>query len=154
MSTLMVFSSKHGTTRKCAQTIASRIQCNLIDCSSKLIDFKDYTDVIFCTPIYFGSISSCMKKLIKNYINVLSGCSLRVYTCGLGGTESAKAAVDRSFSKYGLTIIHEHLGGEVVWECLNFFERLIIKAVLKEEPVPTLDVEKLDKIINNLKADE
>ena len=151
MSTLVIYSSKHGTTRKCAETIANRIKSNLIDCTSKQIDFKDYSEIILCTPIYFGSISASLKKFIKKHKDRLSGCySLKVYTCGLGGIESAQTAVNSFFSKLDWTISHEHLGGEIVWESLSFLERLIIKAVLKDEPAPMLDVEKLDKIINNL----
>ncbi|HEY8390275.1 MAG TPA: flavodoxin domain-containing protein [Clostridia bacterium] len=152
MNTLVVFSSKHGTTRKCAQTIADRIKSDLVDCTSKQINLNNYSRIILCTPIYFGGITGEMKRFFKKHKEELDKRSVVLLTCGLGGAQNAQATVDRFLDKFNLKnkINHEHLGGEIMWDSLNFFERVIMKAVSKEGLVPTLDAQKIDKVINDL----
>lgn len=151
MKTLIVYTSKHGSTMRAAKRIATNItNFDLFDLAQKeAIDFDLYETIYIGTPIYYGRINKRVNSFIKKNKSVLLEKNLKIFTLGLDD-KNIKKTILNSFSKDVLTHAHHlHLGGAYIFEEMSFMERLIVKKVARfTESVSMIDESKVHELIN------
>ena len=136
MNILIVYSTKHGATEKCAKIIAKKLtgKVELFNLKEKLkIDPSGYDVVIIGGSIYMGQIQKEVKTFCAQNIEQLKTKKIGLFTCCMLEGEKAEKQLADMFPKELLSIASskECFGGEFNFSKMNFFEKLIIKKVSK-----------------------
>lgn len=139
MRTAIVYGSKTGTTKHCAEMIHSHLPQG----SAKIFDVRSvdkaalvpFAAVVIGTPIYMSRLNKGIAKLLTEQQEVLLGKELHFFICGLAqgddGIELFRKQVTPELLSHARQVAQ--LGGEVHPERLNFFYRFIIKKVMAKE---------------------
>lgn len=135
---LIVFSSKKGTTRDCAQKVqqALGISADLYDPkqNSRLHSLDAYDYVVIGTPLYMGKILSTVKQFCTDFESELQHKHLAFFTCGLGTAEEDIPYLRQCLPASLVTQAIEacHFGGEARFDKMNFLERFAMKEFIKQ----------------------
>ncbi|MDR2040309.1 MAG: flavodoxin domain-containing protein [Bacteroidales bacterium] len=139
MKTAIIFYSKRGTTAKIAGLIANELKNNedvaLISLKSdKNPDIQEYDKVILGTPIYAGNPAKRMVNFYSMNENILMQKELGLFVCGM--IPEKEKEIEELNNAYPKALLDHakatgYLGGEFLWEKMNFFERLVIKKISK-----------------------
>lgn len=87
MKTLIVYASKYGTTKKCAEKLAEKlaealVETTLYSCDGKnTISLKGYERVILGSSVYIGRPRKNFKKFIQNNNHVLLDKKIALFIC-------------------------------------------------------------------------
>lgn len=140
MNIAIIYTSKHGTTEKVAQMIAG----NLAEHPLSLINLKrnanpDLTDfdlLILGCGIYAGNPSGSFRKFCNNNINILLNKKLGLFICGME-SDSTKQQQE-IMNAYPASLLQHadakvFVGGEFLFEQMNFMEKTIIKRIAKTD---------------------
>lgn len=156
MKTGVIFISRKGTTEKVAELISEKIGENvsLIDLKkTRKIELDSFDRLILGTPIYAGQGNKKMKKFCINNSSYLLSKPLGLYVCGME-TDKEKQLQELN-NAFPSNLIQKaefkaFLGGEFVFEKMNFFERVIIKKISKiDKSVSRIDNEGIDKFVKD-----
>ena len=86
-NSIVLYKSAYGFTKKYAEWIAEKLQCDCVEIST--FDFnKDYKTIIFGGGLYAGKING-IKTLIKNY-DKIKDKELIVFTVGVADVNDAE----------------------------------------------------------------
>lgn len=147
MKTLIVYGSKHGSTEKSTQALASKIRgdVEVIQLPGK-IEPSDYDNVIIGSSIYMGSIRKEVKQFVLKYRAQLLTKKLALFLCSAFNKEDEFIAnYDAEILNH--SILNTNLGYEFDTKRFNFFEKMIAKAVSEEDMQPMgIDSEKIEKL--------
>lgn len=134
MSTAIVYMSKHGTTQKLAKMLQEKIEndAKLIDLRKvQKPDISIYDTVIIGGSIHAGMIQNRIKKFCESNSELLITKTLGLFLCCMYEEEIAFEQFNIAFPDK----LRNHakasglLGGEFLFEKMNFFEKLIVKKV-------------------------
>ncbi|MFA7401601.1 MAG: flavodoxin [Bacteroidales bacterium] len=162
MKTAIIFSSKHGTTEKVAGILAENLgkeNISLINLKKdKNPDLNAYDSVILGTAIYAGNpIKNIKSFALKNESN-LKNKKVGLFICGMDpGKEKQEEQMKASFpdSLMQQAKTKHYLGGEFIFEDMNFFERFIIKKISKaEKSISLIHHENIKKFVEEFKDEE
>lgn len=136
MSTLIVYSTKYGTTEKCAKKLAEKItgKMELFKLNANATpDLSPYDTIILGGSMYIGQIQKEMKDFYTKNLNILRGKTIGLFACGMRENEEAKIQLELAYPKElsDIAITQECFGGEFLLEKMNFFEKFIVKNVSK-----------------------
>lgn len=138
MKVAIIFLSKHGTTNKVAHDISSlmnTIDVSIIDIENeKNIDISEYDGIILGAPVYAGKISKVMHDFIGQNEKLLMTKPLGIFVCGMIADDIQKQQeLENAYPKniFDHAKAKEFLGGELLFEKMNFIERFIIKRIMK-----------------------
>jgi menaquinone-dependent protoporphyrinogen oxidase len=155
MSTAIIYTSSHGTTEKIANMIKKEIQQDSVDIIKlklkNLSDLKNYDQIIIGTSIHAGKISRVMQKFINANHDMLSNKKIGLYLCCMYEGETAKNQLYNAFPPElcEKAIATEILGGEFLFEKMNFFERAIVKKISgTKESISKLKINNIKKFAN------
>lgn len=157
MKTAIIYYSKKATTQKVAKIISEKLnsQEGLIDLKNKpFIDISTYERIIIGSPIYAGNSHNKVKKFIASNLNHLLNKEIGLYVCGMERDEAKqreeleraypKELIDKAKSK-------QFLGGEFLFENMNFFEKMIIKKIAKtDKSISEINQHSIDKFVQEL----
>lgn len=159
MKTAILYISKHGTTKKVAEMIQSRLP----DAEVTLIDLKQEPrpDLSACDCVVLGCslyASKPVKKFVRfctEYATILQNIpTLGLFACGMERNpeqqeEELQAAFPPALAAYAKAIVFA--GGEFLFEEMNLVERLIVKKVAKtSESVSALREEEIIRFVQTL----
>ncbi len=94
MKTLIAYSTKYGTTKKCANLLKEKLtgEVNLADKSKSVkVDLSPFGCVIIGGPIYMGRLKKETKKFCEKNLDILSTKKIGLFVCHL---EKEKNIVD------------------------------------------------------------
>ena len=139
MKIAIIYVSKHGTTEKVAHSIADKLRGrNDVELFSlKKIanpDISSFEMIILGSSIYAGQASGKIKSFCKMNEPVLLRKKTGLFVCGMHPDkeqqekELKEAYPDLLMKKADVT---GFLGGEFLFEKMNFFERLITSKIAK-----------------------
>lgn len=154
MNTLILFSSKKGTTEKCAKELSKKLSGNVEILNLKKrpkIDFSKYDSVILGASYYIGQIRKDMKKFSTEHIDTLKEKRLGLFICCGAPSEEAQKELTTGYPAelIGTAVAKEAFGGEYLFENMNLFERWIIKKVAKiEKSTSSISYEAIDRFAN------
>jgi len=154
METAIIYYSKHGTTKRVAEMLASKltVEKTFIDLKiHKSPNIEKYDSIILGCPVYAGNPIKKMKNFCMQNIEHLKSKPVGLYVCGMEKDEiKQQEELERT---YPLELIEKaktkkFLGGEFLFENMNFFERMIVKKIAKtDKSVSTINYENLDMFV-------
>lgn len=135
MKTIILFTSHHCTTKKLAFQIAQDLEidpdCDVDFSKNKKIDISSYDFVIIGSSIHAGSIPSDFKKFLIRNTGILMTKKIAIFMCGMEKQDKLILEFEYNFPiELRLhSIANGLLGGEFLFEKMNFLEKLIIKKI-------------------------
>lgn len=134
MKTLILYTSKHGCTEKCAGLLAAELAGDpaLVDLRGGTPDLSGYDGVILGAPIYAGNLPGNMKNYLTANADELKQKKLGLFIC-CGqveqGAEQLKAAFPADLMDHAC--VSGSFGGAISLEKQNFIVRAMLKKVMK-----------------------
>jgi len=159
MKTAIVYVSKHGTTEKTAQKIQEGLgksTTQLFDLKkSSSLDLSQFDQIIIGGSIHAGMIQNRIKDFCnKNSVHLLEKRLGLFISCFYEG-EIAQTQLEKAFPE----ILRKHaisckvMGGEMLLEQMNFFEKLIVKKVAGVTQTDSkIKHENIEAFINEMKT--
>lgn len=136
MKTAIIYSSKYGTTEKVAYLIGKQLSADEVDYISlkddKLPDIEEYDKIIIGTSIYAGNTTKEMRAFCFNNRELLQNKKLGLYICCMIKKQE-DSQLDKAYPPYvsKFAIAKEALGGEMLFDKMNFFERFLCRKIMK-----------------------
>lgn len=135
MKTAIIYCSKHGTTEKVARLIGELLEEKVDYFSVKNkenISFQDYEKIILGTSIYAGSPGNEMTKFCIYNQSALQQKKVGLFICCMN-QENSQEQMKKAFPEYlhEVAVAEEIMGGEFLFEKMNFIERFIVKKIVK-----------------------
>lgn len=136
MKTAIIYLSKHGTTEK----VARKIQSKLSETDITLIDFNknnqpeltSFERIIIGVSVYAGSVDKKLTKFCLNNESTLNTKELGLFVCGMEPSpEKQQLELESAFPESLRTSSKSvgFMGGEFLFEKMNFLEKLIVKKI-------------------------
>jgi len=139
MKTAIIYASKYGTTEKIARLLADSLKETddviLVSLGKKNTeDLNQFDKIILGTSIYAGNSSRKMKLFCAEFQAVLLQKTIGLFICGMEPAEEKRQQEIRNAYPnwlYEKAKSIKFLGGEFLFEKMNFFEKAIIKKIAK-----------------------
>ena len=156
MKITIIYASKHGTTEKVAGMIAGKLKKNneieLFSLKKNARpDISGFEMAILGSPVYAGQASGKMKAFCQKNETVLLQKRIALFVCGMHTDHDQR---EKELKDAYSEALHEKadatgfLGGEFLFEQMNFFERLIIKKIAKTtSSVHRIDEDGIDDFV-------
>lgn len=150
MKTLIIYGTKHGSAKKCAEILSDKLasKADLYNVKEgKTPDLEQYDKVIIGGSIYAGTVLKELSEFCTKNLDVLQRKKIGLYICCMNHKEADKQ-LNNVFPKELVTcaISKKSFGGEFKFNEMNFFEKLICKVVskslAKEDPTLAVDTKK------------
>lgn len=133
MSTIIVYATKYGFTKTCAELLAKRLgdKVDICDLSNNQPDLMKYDKVIVGGSIYAGKIRKPVMRFCLDNLKVLKEKKLGLFICGMAEGDAAQKQLESTFPKELLSVAacKESFGGECNYDKMNFLERFIMKKI-------------------------
>jgi menaquinone-dependent protoporphyrinogen oxidase len=139
MKTAILYFSKHGTTEKVAQAIADKLrETSEVELFSlrknPTPNVGEFDRVVLGSSVYMGQSSKTMKAFCKQNESDLLQKKIGLFICGM---HPNKAEQEKELREAYPQVLQENaaaidfLGGEFLFESMNFFERFIARMIAK-----------------------
>jgi menaquinone-dependent protoporphyrinogen oxidase len=157
MKTIIIFATTHGTTEKVASDIARGLGagrstlCNLK--TTPQPDLSEFEQVIIGGSVHAGNVQSRVKAFCHSNMPALLKKRLGLFLCGMNLPAGHEQLV-RAFPELLRThaIISEFLGGEFLFEKMNFLQRMIVRRVAGVKATcSNIDQHKVNGFIQSMK---
>lgn len=152
-NTIIVYASRHGTTAEYAKKLMKLLDGNVDLCSldergKSMPDMSFYDTIVIGGSIHYGKNSKLIVSFVKNNIDLLITRRLGLFVTSYYDGERALQQLSNAYPKELLNraVVADFFDGELLYQKLNFFEKIVAKVVLKAE--------ELDPIIEKLKVIE
>lgn len=135
MKTIIIYTSKTGTTEKCAQMIQEKIKgSTIVNLDKKVEDITSYDLVIVGSPIRMGMINKKIKKFLEKNLELLKTKKTAYFVC-CGFNENKDTYFSQNYNKELLdnAIVYDSFGGEMDINKQKGFDRFITKMVMKND---------------------
>ncbi|NMS91424.1 flavodoxin [Clostridioides difficile] len=136
MNTIIIYSSKYGCTKDCANILKNKLSDNVtiidINDSNTKIELSKFDTIIIGSSIYVGSVSKKIRVLCNDNIELLNKKRVGVFLC-CGFSEQADKYLKSNFPASLLENVNAIgiFGSEARLEKMNFLDKLIMKSVAK-----------------------
>lgn len=156
MKTLIVYTTKHGCTEKCAIKLKSSLtgetELRNLKKSAK-IDLNDFKVIIIGGSIHLGQIQKKIKQFCLNNLDLLKGKKIGLFLCCMEEGEKAANQFNEAFPEE--LIKHASatgiFGGEFNFEKMNFIERSVVKKIAKaDKSVSKISEENIAKFVDKI----
>jgi menaquinone-dependent protoporphyrinogen oxidase len=133
MSTIIVYSTKHGSAARCAEILEEKAKNEITVKNVKEVkDTEGFDRVILGASVYVGKIQPEMAAFCERNRASLMKKELGLFICS--GDHSEKG---REYLKLFGDDLHAHatakelFGDEIHWETMNFIEKLLMRIIKK-----------------------
>ncbi len=161
MKTMIAYASKTGTTQKCAQMLAERIQgATLVDLTKEKPNPAQYDAVIVGGSVRMGVLHVDARQYLDGAKPLLLQKRLGIFLCAGFDAQKEKLFannVDPELLQHA--VCHECFGGEIHMEKLRGFEKLVTRMVIKSgksdpSSLPKLFPERIDRFAQEMQMEE
>ena len=157
MSTLIVYMTHHGTTRKVVERLAEGFgtdRTTVVNLEKNHFpDLTDFQTIIIGGSIHMGQIQTGVKRFCEANKDQLLTKQLGLFLCFMNldlGQEEFNNAYPKELRDYAKA--HGLFGGELLFDKMNFIEKFIVKMVSMESGYRSeLDYSAMDKFIQEFK---
>jgi menaquinone-dependent protoporphyrinogen oxidase len=156
MKTAIIYATSHGTTEKVATQIQSELGSNTVLINlkqTKTIDLAPFDTVVIGGSIHAGQMQGRVKSFCKKNLVELLKKRVALYMCGMNEPEfesELSNAFPELLRKHAIT--SKSVGGEFLFEKMNFIEKLIVRKVSGiDQNVSKIDKVRVTELINDLK---
>jgi menaquinone-dependent protoporphyrinogen oxidase len=157
MKTAIFYASSHGTTAKTAELIAQKLtnsQTQIFNLKKlKSVDLSDFDLVIIGGSIHAGRIQNAVKKFCEKNMVELLDKRIALYLCCMNLPEQ-DAQFENAYPELlrNKAISKKVIGGEFLFDKMNFFEKAIVRKVSKvNDTVSKLNYVKIEELVNEIK---
>lgn len=158
---LICYSSKTGTTKNAAVTIANTLKSpyTLIDLGDhgwETLPLMEYNVVILGTSIRIGTPRKDFIHFLNQKKNELVKKKMILFTCGIASEEQDKKYLSKRIPNLFDTdrIMYRHLEGELYLDKYKGFSKLVIEDYIKKNPAPVLNLKAINEICNEAEREE
>lgn len=146
MRSIVLYSSKYGTTQSVAKKIAEELNCEYISLDQKNhVDLSQYDQIILGTSVYMGRMRKPIFNILNNEQDLLNQKRTTLYFCCNQETDY-KALVPNTLKNLDIV----HVGFELRTDQMRFLDKFITKKVAKQsEPVYKLNQEAINQLISD-----
>jgi menaquinone-dependent protoporphyrinogen oxidase len=150
MNNLIVYASKHDTTKCCSEYLSSKLlgETTIINLrKNKHPTLQNFDTIIIGGSIYAGQIQEAIKNFSHNHIDILTKKRLGLFICHYlrGGLAISEFEEAFPFELKDKAIVKGLFGGEFKLNSLNFFEKLLIKRAMKTDNLlPKINYQAID----------
>lgn len=135
MKTLIIYATKHGSTKKYAEILLEKLtgRVDLYNVKDKKSpELSQYDNVIIGGSIYMGRVQKELSEFTAKHLNILKDKRVGLYICCMNKSEAEKQ-LNSAFPQELLkcAIAKGSFGGEFNFKKMNFLERFLIKIVSK-----------------------
>ena len=157
MKTAIIYATSHGTTEKVAQQIQNGLGADnalLINLkTTKTVDLSIFDTAIIGGSIHAGQMQGKVKTFCKNYMVDLLRKRVGLFMVGMNEPQ-----FEAEFSNAFPELLRKHaitskcVGGEFLFEKMNFIEKLIVKKVSGiSHNVSKIDDSKISELVYDIK---
>ncbi len=158
MSTLIVYMSRHSTTKKVAEIVKRGLKDNHIVSvdigTEKVPSVDEFDTIIIGGSIHAGQIQKKIKNFCKSNITTLLNKKLGLFLCYMEITKAQEQFVnnfDEELRNHALAT--GLMGGEFLFEKMNFIEKFLVKKIAGVKiSVSKLKTNEINKFIERLNA--
>lgn len=155
MKTLILYASKHGTTKDTAMKINEYLKnSDVYDIQKEEIkNLQDYDCVILGSALYAGNIIKKAKDFLKENETQLLEKKLGFFLCGLN-SDGGESYFSKNFNKTLLdrASMTRFIGGKFDLKELNLLERTIMKLLYKDaDSANTISEDKIEEFCNGMR---
>ena len=157
MSTLIVYSSKHGCTESCARELKEKLSNNTTMIAAKeqkKFDWQDFDTILIGGSVYAGMIQSSIQKFCHRHFKELMQKNVGLFVCCMYKNDKAKEQFEKAFSKE----LRDHakargiFGGAINFEKMNVLEKAIIRKVTGvTESISNINHKAIDDFVKALR---
>lgn len=135
MKTLIIYSSKTGTTKKCAALLAANIgadSCDIFEISEKLPDISNYECVVIGSYVRMGMIDKRISSYLQKNKEELFKTKLGLFICSCLA-DKISDAITKNFSEEIMdnALIIDSFGGEIPLDKIKGMDKIIINSIIK-----------------------
>ncbi len=132
--TVVIYSTKYGSTARYAGLLAESLECDLFECSElKLDELLEYDNIIFGGAVYAGRISNV--EVISKHFESLKDKNIVVFAVGISDPEiesQFEPMISRTFTpEIRETIKIFHLRGDINYNKLGFLHKLTMWMMIR-----------------------
>ncbi|HLO89949.1 MAG: flavodoxin domain-containing protein [Chloroflexota bacterium] len=155
MKSVIIYSTKHGTTKKVAEMISqmAKEKPELINLKKvKDINLDDYDSIIIGGSIHAGNVQTRIKRFCHDHMLELSTKPLGLFLSCME-EDKAQEQFDNAYpeSLRKAAVSTKLTGGEILLDKMNFLERYIVKKVGKmTETVSNIKEDKVKELVNEM----
>ena len=157
MKTAIIYATSHGTTEKVAQQIQNGLGADnalLVNLkTTKTVDLSLFDTVIIGGSIHAGQMQSRVKTFCKNNMVDLLRKRVGLFMVGMNEPQfetEFNNAFPELLRKHAIT--SKCVGGEFLFEKMNFIEKLIVKKVSGiSHNVSKIDDSKISELVFDIK---
>ena len=145
-NTLVVYASRHGTTAEYAKQMLKILDGNVDLCflnergADSMPDFSQYNTIVIGGSIHYGKNNKLVVDFTKKNLELLTTKRLGLFVTSYFDGDKALEQLHNAYPKELLdrAIVVDYFDGELLYPKMNFWERLVARAVLKAEEVKPL----------------
>lgn len=136
MNTVIIYSSKYGCTKDCANILKNKLSDSVtivdINDNNTKIELSKFDTIIIGSSIYVGSISKKIRVLCNDNIELLNKKRVGIFLC-CGFSEQADKYLKSNFPSSLLENANAIgiFGSEARLEKMKFLDKLVMKSVAK-----------------------
>lgn len=134
MKTIIIYSSKHGSTQKVVSYLQEHLSCDTINIlTTPIPSITDYDQVIIGGSIYYGSLHPKLTQYIETFLPQLLEKKIALFLLCLMSEETAAEQFNTNFNQQLLnhSTIDGFFGGVLEKESLNPLEKIVTRFTFK-----------------------
>lgn len=81
MSILILYATKTGTTKECAELLSQKINCTVCNIEQSIPNLENYNTVILGTGVRMGKVYKPIKNYIKQHLDILIQKRIAIFMC-------------------------------------------------------------------------
>ncbi len=155
MKTAIIYASSHGTTEKIAKEIQKQMSDNTSIFNlktSKKIDPDEFDQIIIGGSIHAGRMKSRVKEFCKKNLETLLQKRIGLFMVGMNEKDfetEFNNAYPEELRKHSIS--NKNVGGEFLFEKMNFIEKAIIKKISGiKESVSKINDDKIKELVEEM----
>jgi len=158
VSTLLLYTTTHGTTEKIATYISEKLldEVQIVNMIKEDVpSLHLYQTIVIGTSIHMGKIPKKMDRFLKKNERLILTKQLGMFLCCMKKGDEAQIQFESSFSSplRGHAISQTLCGGEFIFSKMNFLEKKIIQKIAGEDQNrSTVNQKNIDDFITELNA--
>ncbi len=156
MNTLIIYTTRHGCTEKCAIKIKDMLQdqAGLINLKkTKFVDISNYDTIIIGGSIHMGQVQKQVKNFTLRNVDILKNKKVGLFLCCMEEGESAETQFNNAFPED----LRKHasatglFGGEFNLQKMNFIEKFMIKKIANvDKSISRISEQNIITFVNRL----
>lgn len=160
MNTLILYASKSGTTEKCSQLLANKLENTYImNLEKETPSTLDYDTIIIGGSIHYGTLNKAVTTFIKKNLDTLLTKKIGLFLCcGLKNEVEKHFLTNFPKALLDIAVDIEYFGGEFQPESLSGLDKVIGNIIrltnkdLKEHPpeIITANIDRMARNVNQL----